>query len=393
MANCPKTQYVIGLDFGSLSCRGVIAGVRDGGIVAEASAAYPHGCMDSRLPDGTPLADGWRLRRPGDFVQSLKSVVSRLLSSSGLDPRRIVGIGVDFTASTVIPVDADFVPLCERDAFAGRPHAWAKMWKHHSAVGQAARLTQICRERAPGYLDWYGGTISPESLLPKVLQVFDEDPLTFDAAHAFVEAADYITSLLAGRPAFSAALASAKAFYSTDSGYPDADFFAAYDPALRNLPKTKLMERYPDRIVCRPGERAGGLSAGMARALGLPAGIAVAAGHMDGYAPVPGLGIARPGAMVMVVGTSTAIMALSEERASSGRGDRLPAGYLLPGAVGLRLGAGQRRRCVSMVCGGVRLRAQRRGSAGGGQAPAAVSLRSGRRLRSRARRGSWRWTG
>ena len=314
MANCSKTQYVIGLDFGSLSCRGVIANVRDGGIVAEASAAYPHGCMDSNLPDGTPLGDGWCLQHPGDFVQSLKSVVSCLLSSSGLDPRRIVGIGVDFTASTVIPVDADFVPLCERDAFAGRPHAWAKMWKHHSAVGQAARLTQICRERAPEYLDWYGGTISPESLLPKVLQIFDEDPIIFDAAHAFIEAADYITSLLVGRPAFAAALASAKAFYSMDSGYPDADFFATYDPALWNLPQTKLIERYPDCAVCRPGERAGGLSTGMARMLGLPAGIAVAAGNMDGYAPVPGLGIARPGAMVMVVGTSTAIMTLSEEK-------------------------------------------------------------------------------
>ena len=117
--------YVIGVDFGSLSCRGILADVTDGRILAQAEAAYPHGIMTDQLPDGTPLNGSWCLQHPEDYLQVLDQILPRLREESALADSEIVGIGVDFTASTVIPLDAQFTPLC--NSYPSRPHAWPKL--------------------------------------------------------------------------------------------------------------------------------------------------------------------------------------------------------------------------------------------------------------------------
>lgn len=310
MNNCNNAQFTIGLDFGSLSCRGVLVNIRDGSVMAEATMDYPHAVIDSKLPNGTVLNGSWCLQHPEDFVFALEAVVRELMRTSRVAAKHVVGIGVDCTASTVLPVDEDFRPMSENPAFANHPHAWVKMWKHHGASEQAEKLTKICRDQYKLYLDWYGGSINSECLLSKVIQVFDEDRDVFDATAAFIEIADYLTSLLVNRPAFSTSIAAAKAFWSIENGYPDGDFYAAVDPALRELPK-KLMECYPERIVKKPGECVGGLCNEMAEKLGLCPGIAVSAAQMDGYAPMPGLGIVNEAELMMIVGTSTGIMLLS----------------------------------------------------------------------------------
>lgn len=302
--------YTIGLDYGTLSCRGVLAAM-DGSVAAEAELAYPHGIMEKALPDGTPLAGDWYLEHPADYVQALETVVPALLAQSGVSADDIVGIGVDFTASTVVPVDAEFRPLCLDPAFASRPHAWCKLWKHHGAVSQAARLTEICREQGVD-LALYGGRLSPECLLAKVLQVFEEDRAVYDAADAFVEAGDYVTSLLAGKPVINATMAAAKALWSP-SGYPGEKLFAACHPELADLPRQKLADHL-HTVPQRPGTRAGGLCASMASRLGLRPGIAVSPAQMDGYSPMLALGIRAPGEAMLVVGTSTSIMLLNNER-------------------------------------------------------------------------------
>ena len=302
--------YTIGLDFGSLSCRGILAGT-DGSIAAEADLAYPHGIMERALPDGTELSGSWFLEHPGDYVLALETVVPELLKKSGADPESIVGIGVDFTASTVIPVDAGFRPLCTDPAFSSRPHAWCKLWKHHGAAVQAARLTQVCREQGMD-LALYGGTINPDCLLSKVLQVFDEDREVFDAADAFVEGGDYITSLLAGKPVISASFAAAKALWNK-TGYPDRQFFTALHPDLAGLPGQKLADHLHTTPMY-PGNKAGTLCKKMALRLGLKPGIAISPAQLDGYAPMAALGIRAPEEAMMVIGTSTAIMLLNGER-------------------------------------------------------------------------------
>ena len=98
--------YVIGLDYGSLSCRGILADVRNGCILAESEASYLHGILTEHLPDGTALADSWCLQHPQDYLTVLDQILPQLLSKSMIDPDAIIGIGVDFTASTVIPLDA-----------------------------------------------------------------------------------------------------------------------------------------------------------------------------------------------------------------------------------------------------------------------------------------------
>lgn len=302
--------YTIGLDYGSASCRGVLADIRDGKVTAQAEMAYPHGILTESLPDGTPLTGSWCLQHPQDYLTVLHQIVPQLLENSGISPERVIGIGVDFTASTVIPLDDSFRPLCE--SYPDRPHAWPKLWKHHGAARQAENLTALCRERYPVYLDRYGGKISPECLTAKVLQVFDEDRDVFDAAHSFVEAMDYITSLLCGEPVFSASAAMAKAFYDLKTGYPDSSFFEAIHPDLKNLPGEKLINRYGTGRIVRPGEKAGELCPKLATELGLRPGTAVTAPQMDAYAAMPGIGIAKTGVMLMVVGTSTGIMLLND---------------------------------------------------------------------------------
>ncbi len=305
-----QNTYTIGLDFGSLSCRGVLVDVKDGSIAAEAAMAYPHAVMSEALPDGTPLEGDPCLQSPEDFREAMIHVVRELVSRC--DPSHVIGIAVDTTGSTVLPLDRNFVPLCEDERFRSRPQAWMKMWKHHGSAPQAEKLTRISREQNRPYLDWYGGSVSPECLLSKVVEVFECDREVYDAASAFVEVMDYLTSLLTGTPTFSLPLMKAKAFYDDETGYPDSEFFTAIHPDLVSLPK-KLTEGFAEKVIAYPGERAGSLCKEMAELLGLREGIAVSAGTADSYAPIKALGITREATMIMIIGTSMGMMLMSRE--------------------------------------------------------------------------------
>lgn len=309
-----KKMYTIGLDYGSLSGRGVLVDIEDGTIVAEAAMEYPHGILDRCLPDGTRLGENWSLQDPQDYVEVLEYVVPKLLQDSQIQPESVIGLGIDFTASTVIPLDKDFRPLSTHLEFANRPHAWTKLWKHHSAEKQARYLTEICRKQELPYLDWYGGKISAEWLITKMVQVFEEDREIFEQTSWFVEAGDYMTSLLIGKRTASASMAAAKTLWSKADGYPPERFFRGFDADVTSFTKKMLPGDISDNEICYPGTCAGYLSDFMAKKLGLCPGIAVSAAQMDGYAAMPGIGIAEEGTMMMVIGTSTAIMVLSKEQ-------------------------------------------------------------------------------
>lgn len=306
-------QYTIGIDYGSLSARGVMVNTSDGEILSEVTYSYPHGAITGALPDGTPLADEWVLQHPGDFLNALEYTVPALLRQSGVDKQQVIAIGVDFTASTVIPLDESFVPLCFRESYASEPHAWPKMWKHHASQPQANLLTGIAAQQGRPYLGWYGGQISRESLQPKVLQTWQEAPEVFRAAACFAEAGDYLTSLLAGKPVCGIPAATAKAIWNKDIGYPDDAYYTAVSPALAGLPGKKLLAQYEDCVFGYPGQRVGDLCPQMAQKLGLCPGIAVTAFQMDGYAAVPAVGMIEPGTALLVIGTSTGVMVIDEK--------------------------------------------------------------------------------
>ena len=303
----------IGLDFGSLSCRGVLVDTSNGEVIAVSEFAYPHGIMDRELPDGTPLKAHFSLQCPEDYRQSLEYIVPELMRISGIAPECVAGICVDFTACTMIPVDEDFKPLSENPAFESRPHAWTKLWKHLGAQPHAEKLTQVCIDQKRPYLNWYGGKMHPQNLVAKVIEVFEEDREVFDAAGGFVEAADYMTSLLVGKPVFGYTPAAAKAFYGKNTGYPDPGFFAAVHPELCSMPQEKLALKFSDTGLVAPWQKAGMMCEMWARKLNLTTRCVVSGPQLDGYAPVAALGIDKAGTMMMIVGTSTAMMLVNQE--------------------------------------------------------------------------------
>lgn len=299
-----RKTYTIGIDYGTLSGRAVLVETATGKVAASQVYEYPHGVMDKALPDGTPLPHGSALQHPRDYLEVLDRTVPPLLKD--IDREDVIAIGVDFTASTTLPVDEEGVPLCFREAFQREPHAYVKLWKHHAAQDQANRMTELARSRGESWLDTYGGKVSCEWSLPKLLELLEEAPHIYDTMAHWVEAGDWIVWQLCGSLKQSACGAGYKAFWR--SGFPSREFFGALDPRLADVAEKKLSA--PVIPICTA---AGGLTAPMAKALGLKPGIPVAASMVDAHACFPSAGITGPGAVLAILGTSGCYMTLSEE--------------------------------------------------------------------------------
>ncbi len=298
-------KYTVGIDFGTLSARALVAEVETGCEMGWAAYDYPHGVMDVCLPDGTKLPPDWALQDPADYLLALKNSVREAVRNAGVSQNDIIAIGVDFTASTFLPVDEDMRPLSEKHP--SDPHAYAKLWKHHAAQAQADRMTKIARERKSGLLDFYGGKVSSEWTLPKVVQMIEEDGRLFDETDLLMEAGDWIVYCLTGNVAKSAMIAGYKAFYDTDKGYPDKDYLKEIHPKLENIFETRLRgEVYP------AGTSAGGLTKEMAEILSLPEGIDVSVAAIDAHVSLPAGNITRSGEMLMIMGTSSCHIVLGD---------------------------------------------------------------------------------
>lgn len=293
-------RYVVGVDFGTLSGRAVVVRVRDGEVLASVEHPYPHAVLERELPGtGERLAPDWALQVPADYVEVLSTAVPAALAASGVDPTRVVGIGTDFTACTVMPTLADGTPLCEVEGFERRPHAYPKLWKHHAAQDQANRINALAEERGEPWLARYGGRISSEWELAKGLQVLEEDPEAYDAMDRWVEAADWIVWQLCGRYWRNACTAGYKAILQ-DGEYPSRYYLAALDPGFAGFMDDKVSQP-----IGALGARAGGLTAEAARWTGLPEGIAVCVGNVDAHVTAPAARATEPGQMLAIMGTST----------------------------------------------------------------------------------------
>ncbi len=294
-------RLAIGLDFGTESARMVLVDVETGEEAGEAIHPYPHGVLSRSLPDGTLLPPDWALQHPGDYVEAAAVLLRQ--AQQAADRHRIVGVGIDFTSCTILPVTKEGTPLCLSPDYAREPHAWVKLWKHHGAQRQADRLNAL----RPGFLDLYGGRTSSEWLHAKALQILEEAPAVFAAADRIVEAGDWIVWQLTGGEVRSICQAGYKAHWQPESGYPGAAFLASLHPGFPAL-LDKLASPQP------VGRRAGGLTADWAQRTGLPAGLPVAVALIDAHAAVPGLAVGEPGKLVMVMGTSTVHLLLSRHQ-------------------------------------------------------------------------------
>ncbi len=292
---------LVGVDFGTLSGRAVIVRARDGAELGSAVYEYPHAVMESRLDagDGRRLGPDWALQNPEDYRDVLRRAVPAALQAAGVSPDDVVGIGTDFTACTMVPVTADGTPLSEMEQFTNTPHAYVKLWKHHSAQPQADRITDLAHERSEPWIARYGGLISSEWELAKGLQLFEEAPEVYDAMEHWVEAADWIVWQLCGTYVRNACTAGYKGMYQ-DGQYPSSEYLEALAPGFGNFFTDKV-----EHPIADLGTRAGGLTAEAAGWTGLPEGIAVAVGNVDAHVTAPAAQATAPGQLVAIMGTST----------------------------------------------------------------------------------------
>lgn len=327
-------RYTIGIDYGTQSGRAVLVNLADGREVADHVTPYRHHVIDEFLPgSGQRLEHDWALQHPGDYLEVLQVSVPAVIRQSGIDPVDVIGIGIDFTACTMLPVDEHGEPLCFHPELADQPHSWVKLWKHHAAQPEADKINAIAAERGEAFLPRYGGKISSEWMIAKVWQILDEAPVIYERTDQFLEATDWVISQMTGHIVRNSCTAGYKAIWHKQEGYPSKEYFKALDPRLEDLVDTKL------RGEVRPlGSSAGALTEKMAGMMGLTPGIAVAVGNVDAHAAVPAVGVVTPGKLVMAMGTSICHMLLgTEEKQVEGMCGVVEDG-IIPGLYGYEAG-------------------------------------------------------
>jgi L-ribulokinase len=337
-----KAKYAIGLDFGTNSVRTLIVDVRNGSEVGTAIFQYPTGrtgiILDSKDPN---LAR----QNPADWIEGIRvtvrdAVMAARKKDRKFDPADIVGIGVDTTGSTPLPVDRAGKPLALYKEFRRNPNAQAWLWKDHTGYREAAEITFLAAKAHPEYLAKCGGTYSSEWFWSKILHCLRVDPKVFAAAFSWVECADYVPAVLTGRTdpltmKRSRCAAGHKAMFNDAwGGLPAKEFLARLDPKLGALRDRLYKKTYTSDVA------AGSLTKEWARALGLRAGLPVAVGAFDAHLGGVGSGV-ETGRFVKIIGTSTCDICVWPARR------KLPDvpglcgivdGSVLPGYLGLEAG-------------------------------------------------------
>ena len=327
-------KYAIGLDFGTLSVRALVVDAATGQEMGASVQEYPHAVMDRSLPCGKPLGADWALQDAEDYICCMQKAIAGALNESGVSAEQIIGLGLDFTTATLVAVGRDGLPLSMQEKYRSHPHAYVKLWKHHAAQAQATRIENIARARGEKFLSHYAG-ISSEWVLPKVLQMLEEAPEVYEEVDCFLDAGDYMTYCLTGLIKKSSCLAGYKSLWNKKDGFPSREFLKEIDPRLENIFDTKLRGE-----VCAVGECAGPLSARGAQLTGLIKGTAVAVGTSDAHVSPQAAGIVEPGRMLMIIGTSTCDMLLSDrEHPVEGMCGMVEDG-IVPGYYGYESGQG-----------------------------------------------------
>jgi len=334
--------YTIGLDYGTNSVRCVIVDVADGNELGTAVYEYETGNAGIILD---PADHNLARQNPADYIKGIEVTVIEALAQAkktdkNFDTAAVIGIGVDTTGSTPIPVDKNGTPLSFSDEFKNNPNANAWLWKDHTGHAEAAEITELAQKEHPEYLDKCGSTYSSEWFFSKTLHCLRTDPNVFDAAYTWVECCDYIPAVLTGtqqpdqiKP--SRCAAGHKAMFNADwGGLPAKDFLANLDPKLGELRDRLYNETYTVQT------KAGDLTQQWAQNLGLTPGIPVAVGAFDAHLGAVGSGIA-PGKLVKIIGTSTCDMLVAD---SARKLADIPGicgivdGSILPGFFGLEAG-------------------------------------------------------
>lgn len=335
------SSFTIGLDYGTQSVRALVVDVQTGEEVGTGVFSYPSG-TDGTFVD--PEAPNLARQEPQDYLDGLEaSIEAAIADAQSHDAFRagaVIGLGIDTTGSTPIPVDEEGTPLAFHDRFVDNVDAKAWLWKDHTGHAEAEEITETAQEMRPEYLAKCGGTYSSEWFWSKILHCRRAAPEVFEAAHTWVEHADWMPAVLTGTDhpedlRRGVCAAGHKAMYNDEwGGYPDEAFLAELDEGLVDVRRTLPDEAY------NASEAAGTLTEAWADRLGLPADIPVAVGAFDAHLGAIGAGIER-GTLVKVIGTSTCdlmVAPLEQELADiPGLAGIVPES-ILPGYYGLEAG-------------------------------------------------------
>lgn len=334
-------MFTLGIDYGTNSVRALVVRTRDGAELGTGIFNYPSGTQGVLLdPKDHHLAR----QNPADYLlgleKSVKLALAQAKKAKGFDARQIIGIGVDTTGSSPIPVDSANTPLALHKKWAGNPAAHCWLWKDHTSHREAAEITALAAKIRPHFIAKCGNTYSSEWFWSKILHCRRTAPAVFKAAFSWVELADWVPSVLTGvkdpeTVKRGVCCAGHKALYADDwGGLPDKEFLAQLDPSLADL-RDRLYSKAYDAT-----EAAGALSAEWAGKLGLPAGIPIAIGEMDVHYGAIGSGVAE-GTLVKVIGTSTCdcgVVSADKTVADIPGICGIVKGAILPGYYGLEAG-------------------------------------------------------
>lgn len=305
-------RFALGLDYGTESVRALVVDCESGEEVAQSVVAYRHGVISQALPappDRDPrdqtqkLPPDFALQHAGDYIEQGIAAIRETLRE--VDARCIVGVGVDFTACTILPIKRDGTPLMMLDGFRENPHAWVKLWKHHAAQPEADRINKLAAERNEPFLKYYSHLISSEWMLPKCWEIANHAPEVFATTDVFIDAGDWIVQQMTGQFTRNSCAAGYKGLWNAELGLPSQEFLTALDPKLSTL-RSKWLTN-----IIAPGTAAGTITRAFAEKSGLLEGTPVSAATIDAHSGVAGMGVHHEGPFCLIMGTSTCHMALS----------------------------------------------------------------------------------
>jgi L-ribulokinase len=304
--------YVLGLDYGTDSCRAVLIDAATGEEAGTAVKYYPRWAKGLYC---NPAANQFR-QHPQDYIDALEETVREAVSRAGKEiTAKLKGIAIDTTGSTPCATDAAGTPLSMRPEFAENPGAMFILWKDHTAVAQAEKINRTARTwGGTDFTQYEGGTYSAEWFWAKAMHVMGEDPAIAGAAASFIEHCDWMTALLTGAKDLASikrsrcAMGHKAMWHAGYGGYPSREFLALLDPRLVKIAEGLGTETWTS------DQAAGLLTAEWAGRLGIPAGIPVAVGAYDAHMGAVGGGV-RAGWLVRVMGTSTCDIIVSPKPA------------------------------------------------------------------------------
>lgn len=305
-------RYALGIDYGTNSCRSLLIDLDNGAEIGSTVFQYPSGEMGVLLDPKDPHI---ARQNPQDYLDGIVAVIRGALEQAaakvtGFDPAQVVGIGIDTTGSTPIPVNREGTPLGLLPEFKDNLNAMVWLWKDHTGYAEAAEITQLAHQMRPNMIAKCGGIYSSEWFWSKILRLRRSDPQVFAAAYSFVEHCDWLPAVLAGNTnpltlKRSICAAGHKALFSTEwGGLPDKEFLSQLDPALADLRDRLYHEAHTSDV------KAGELCAEWAERLGLKPGIALSVGAFDAHMGAVGAGI-KEGTLVKILGTSTCDLMIS----------------------------------------------------------------------------------